>query len=280
MFIWPGISSVFAAGSTHPIDTIKVKIQVQGNASSKEVMRIVSAALSPSGFRELFFGFEPALWRGLFYGGLRYSMYSPIKESIMPYTSESPSSAFLVKILSGLACGSISSVLCNPLDLAKVRMQTWSGENQHSTWQTLRIIVKHEGYLGLMTGVGPTCARATVLAATELGTYDHFKSYLLQHRYFNDGIWLHLTASLGSGIISSVFSTPFDMAKTRLMTQPKDANGIGKLYSGTINCLVKSATKEGIIVLWSGFIPTFVRLGPNVMITFTCMEFLQKKFGK
>lgn len=33
-------------------------------------------------------------------------------------------------------------------------------------------IVKTEGVLGLYKGVGPTCGRATVLAAAELTTYD------------------------------------------------------------------------------------------------------------
>lgn len=35
-------------------------------------------------------------------------------------------------------------------------------------------IVKTEGILGLYKGVGPTCGRATVLAAAELTTYDMY----------------------------------------------------------------------------------------------------------
>lgn len=35
-------------------------------------------------------------------------------------------------------------------------------------------IVKTEGVLGLYKGVGPTCGRATVLAAAELTTYDTY----------------------------------------------------------------------------------------------------------
>ncbi len=42
--------------------------------------------------------------------------------------------------------------------------------------------------------------------------------------------------------------TPFDMVRTRLMNQPKDA----KIYSGMINCFGKIVSSEGPMALYKG----------------------------
>jgi hypothetical protein len=272
-----GVASVIAAAAVHPIDTIKVRIQITGNSPAKVVARLVRESFTTwQGFRELFYGVEPALWRGLSYGGLRYSLYSPIKQYTNAIFSD-PSVTLLNKVISGSACGCLASAICSPMDLIKIRMQTRAGEGGMSMIAAASSIVKNEGWLGLYTGVGPTCARATVLAAAELSSYDHIKQFFLRNDHFVDGVGLHVATSFCAGFIAAIFSTPFDFVKSRLMNQQVDSlTGKGLLYDNMRDCFAKSFRRQGIMVLWSGFIPTFIRLGPNVIITFTCMEWLHK----
>ena len=140
-------------------------------------------------------------------------------------------------------------------------------------------IVKEEGVLALWTGVGPTVGRATALAAAELATYDEVKGQLLKSGYFQQGLLLTATTALASGYVSTVASSPFDVVKSRVMGQPLNPDGTGKLYSGMVDCFVKSSASEGPMSLYNGFWPNFGRVVPRVTIVFIVMEQLKKNFG-
>jgi len=50
----------------------------------------------------------------------------------------------------------------------------------------------------------------------------------------------------------------------------------GDLYTGTIDCLWKTTKSEGIISLYKGFVPTFLRMGPYTVLTLLFYEQLTK----
>jgi hypothetical protein len=100
----------------------------------------------------------------------------------------------------------------------------------------LQDIVRTEGFAGLYKGVGPNSGRATVLAATELSTYDAAKSYLVSAGLLTEGFSLHFTTALIAGFVSAAASSPFDVVKSRVMNQPVGPDGKGLLFSGMIDC--------------------------------------------
>ena len=79
--------------------------------------------------------------------------------------------------------------------------------------------------------------------------------------------------------VSTVVSSPFDVVKSRVMGQPQNPDGTGKLYAGMVDCFVKSSKTEGITSLYNGFWPNFGRVVPRVLIVFIVMEQLKTKFG-
>jgi|TARA_B100000524_G_scaffold346895_1_gene247868 solute carrier family 25 uncoupling protein 8/9 len=239
----------------------------------------------------LFKGLPPALVRQSTYGSLRYGLYGPIRNSlgVVPGT---PASEIPIwkKIIAGSAAGAISSAVANPTDLVKVRLQT-DGQVKGADGEFLpkrytgmvhafSSIVKEEGILGLWKGVGPTCGRATALAAAELSTYDEVKSQFLKRKLFDGpGLPLTLATAFISGFVSTVASSPFDVVKSRVMGQPLNPDGSGKLYSGMVDCFVKSSSSEGPMALYNGFWPNFGRVVPRVTIVFIVMEQLKNNFG-
>ncbi len=56
-------------------------------------------------------------------------------------------------------------------------------------------------------------------------------------------------------------------AQNRLMNQPAGASE--RLYSGMLDCLVKTVKREGPLSLYNGFLPNFLRIGPWCAIMFT-----------
>ena len=84
-------------------------------------------------------------------------------------------------------------------------------------------------------GWAPSCQRAALVQIGDLTSYDYFKQTILSWG-FEDGPTCHAMASAGAGLVAATLGTPADVIKTRVMNQPLDANGKGKLYSSTFDC--------------------------------------------
>lgn len=67
----------------------------------------------------------------------------------------------------------------------------------------------------ILQGCWPTVLRAMVVNAAQLATYSQAKESLLITGKFKDGIALHFTASMISGLATTLASMPVDIAKTR-----------------------------------------------------------------
>jgi len=234
----------------------------------------------------LFMGLPPALLRQSTYGSLRYGLYGPIK-GMFGITPGQPVPLWK-KILAGGSAGAIASAVANPTDLVKVRLQT-DGQLKDAEGKLLpkrykgmvdafKSIVKEDGVLGLWRGVGPTMGRATALAAAELATYDEAKGKL-KKMGMQEGILCTIATSLISGFVSTGVSSPFDVVKSRVMGQPVNPDGTGKLYAGMVDCFTKTSAQEGPMSLYNGFWPNFGRVVPRVTIVFVVMEQLKSKLG-
>ena len=60
-----------------------------------------------------------------------------------------------------------------------------------------------------------------------------------------------------------------------MMNQPKG----GALYSGAIDCAVKTARAEGVLGLYKGFMPAYARLAPHRVVHFVTLEQLNRLAG-
>jgi hypothetical protein len=226
-------------------------------------------------------------------------MYEPIKQTIATALSggsssgsgatASPPPAILHKVLSGMVSGAISSAICNPTDVVKVRMQAdtsaankagGAGPRYRNVFHAFKVIADTEGFRGLYKGVGPTVQRAAAVAAVELSSYDECKEMIVKSLGWQASeVKTHLSASIMAGFLATIASSPFDVVKSRVMNQPVDAQGRGLRYSSTIDCFRKSIAAEGVLSLWKGFLPNFARLGPHCVVTFMVIEQLRNFFS-
>eukprot|EP00994_Dinema_validum_P001386 NODE_1277_length_1028_cov_74.054137_g979_i0.p2 GENE.NODE_1277_length_1028_cov_74.054137_g979_i0~~NODE_1277_length_1028_cov_74.054137_g979_i0.p2 ORF type:complete len:113 (-),score=14.19 NODE_1277_length_1028_cov_74.054137_g979_i0:105-443(-) len=106
----------------------------------------------------------------------------------------------------------------------------------------------------------------------ELAAYDQVKGLILSNTSLPDSTLCHFLSSVGSGLVSSVCSTPADVVKTRLMQS-------GTPYTGTIDCVTKTVRHEGLGALYKGFFPTWARLGPWQLVFWMTYEHARKTVG-
>merc|ERR1719312_2258032 len=95
---------------------------------------------------------------------------------------------------------------------------------------------------------------------------------LLATPYFSDGIVTHFSASLAAGAIATTMTQPLDVLKTRSM------NAKPGEFKSSLD-LVKYTAKNGPMSFYKGYVPAFVRLGPQTILTFVFFEQLRMRFG-
>ncbi|XP_073292177.1 uncharacterized protein [Primulina huaijiensis] len=244
-----GISVAAATGITHPLDVLKVRLQMQLVGQRGPLIgmgRLSLQVVKNEGPKSLYLGLTAALMRSVLYGGLRLGLYEPSK-----YVSELAfeSTNVLVKIFSGGFAGAVATALTNPVEVLKVRLQM-NAKTARGPIEQMRKIASEEGVAALWKGVAPAMTRAAALTASQLVTYDESKRALTRRTSLQEGFYLHLCASTIAGTVSTIVTAPIDMVKTRLMLQ-RESKRVGS-YKNGIHCAYQVLLTEGPRGLYKG----------------------------
>ncbi|KNA11632.1 hypothetical protein SOVF_133380 [Spinacia oleracea] len=277
-FVSSAIAACFAEFCTLPLDTAKVRLQLQRKASSAD--GAVSAKYRGMGGTILTIAREeglPALWKGIvpglhrqcLYGGLRIGLYDPFKMFFI--------GAFLFgdfplfqNILAALLTGAIAIIIANPTDLVKVRLQSEGKlppgvpRRYSGALDAYSSIIRQEGLLALWTGLGPNIARNAIINAAELASYDQVKLTILAIPGFTDSALTHILAGLGAGFFAVCIGSPLDVVKSRMMGD--------STYKSTADCFIKTLKNEGPLAFYKGFLLNFSRLGSWNVVMFLTLE--------
>ncbi|PRQ26246.1 putative mitochondrial carrier domain-containing protein [Rosa chinensis] len=271
-----GLSVAVATAVTHPLDVLKVRLQMQlvGQKGPLTGMgRLFLQVLKNEGPRFLYLGLTPALTRSVLYGGLRLGLYEPSKYAC---NWAFGSNNVFVKIGSAGFGGAIATALTNPVEVLKVRLQMNPNLRKGAAGE-VRAIIGEEGVKALWKGVGPAMTRAATLTASQLATYDETKRMLIRCTPLEEGFHLHLTSSTVAGMVSTLLTAPVDMIKTRLMLQ-QESERVGSYRNG-FHCAYQVLRTEGPRGLYKGSLAMFARLGPQTTITFIVCEKLRELAG-
>lgn len=269
-----GIASAGAACCTHPLDLLKVHLQTQQQGKVGLIQMGVKVFRS-DGIFGLYNGLTASLLRQLTYSMTRFGIYETVKKNVDKPGCAMP---FYQKVLLGGFAGCVGGFVGTPGDLINVRMQNdvklppEQRRNYKHAIDGLFRVMREEGALKLMNGATMASSRATLVTIGQLSFYDQIKVVLMSTGIFGDNITTHFTASFLAGGIATLITMPLDVMKTRLMNAPPGT------YSGLLACGRDIAT-AGPMGFFKGFIPAFVRLGPQTVLTFIFFEQLRLRFG-
>lgn len=118
-------------------------------------------------------------------------------------------------------------------------------------------MAREEGLMSWFRGVLPNSMRAAAMTASQLASYDTFKSLLIGYTPMSDNLATHFTASFFAGVTAATVTSPIDVVKTRVMS----ASGKSISISALLRDLFAS---EGPAWMFKGWVPSFLRLGPCV----------------
>lgn len=165
-----------------------------------------------------------------------------------------------------------------PGDILNVRMQNDASlpaeqrRNYKNAIDGLIRMVREEGVGSIFRGIWPNSTRAVLMTASQLATYDVFKKELLQRTSLGDSLVTHFTASLMAGFVATTVCSPVDVIKTRIMSAHTKESAF---------VVIKRVTaSEGLRWIFKGWVPSFIRLGPQTICTFMFLEQHKKIYRK
>ncbi|KAG0221669.1 hypothetical protein BGW41_006625 [Actinomortierella wolfii] len=288
------LASTTALRTAHSTVAVVEEGLVAAHQSPPKTLRLVPLLrdiVRNEGPQVLLAGLAPAVLRESIYSTIRFGSYDLFKGLYSGMGAElrgGEETSTLVKLGAGLTSGMVGSVIANPTDLIKVRLQAHSpnGKPRYaSISDACRSIYVEEGLPGLYRGVIPTAARAMVVTASQLASYDTTKHWLLGlqnsegHHYFREGYGVHFLASTIAGLVCSISTSPIDTIKVRYMNQHFNAQGKGNLYSSAFDCVIKTVRNEGPLALYKGFLACWMRLGPHTLLSLMIFEKLRSLVG-
>lgn len=151
----------------------------------------------------------------------------------VPMVSDHFHPSSLKYFFAGGACASFSHAVAVPIDVIKIRMQTYPLVYT-SIKNTANIIIEKEGFQMLFKGLGPTILGYSIHGSLKYGFYELMKpictSWLLHSGlYVASSLELKLMTFMFSGVLAEVIAStailPLEAARIRMVNDPSFASG-------------------------------------------------------
>lgn len=276
----------------HPLDTIKVRMQLSRRQRDKgakrrgfiktglEIARKETPLGLYKGLGAVLTGIVPKM-------AIRFTSYEWYKQMLAKTDGSITGGA---NFMAGLAAGVTEAVMvvC-PMEVVKIRLQA----QHHSMSDPLDIpkyrnaahacytVIREEGFSALYRGVSLTALRQGTNQAANFTAYTELKEMLQQRQEDPTAplpSWKTSIIGLISGAVGPFSNAPIDTIKTRLQRTPAEP---GQTAMGRISMIASQMWKqEGIRAFWMGITPRVMRVAPGQAVTFAVYEYLKRVLEK
>ncbi|KAJ9107184.1 hypothetical protein QFC19_002844 [Naganishia cerealis] len=280
-----GFAGLAEACVCHPLDTIKVRMQLSKSrkarglkplgpwATAKQIVARETPMGLYKGLGAVVTGIVPKM-------AIRFASFEAYKNALSDKEGKlKPKGVFLA----GLLAGATEAVLVvSPMEVVKIRLQA----QQHSLADPLDIpkyrnaahaaftIVREEGLSTLYRGVALTALRQATNQGVNFTAYQEFKrlAKTYQPEYANVELpsWQTMILGLVSGAMGPFSNAPIDTIKTRIQKASKEPGETA--LSRFTKVTVSMFKEEGPAAFYKGILPRVMRVAPGQAIVFTVYE--------
>eukprot|EP00808_Paulinella_micropora_P028589 g18627.t1 len=289
-FLCGGACAVTASIIVHPVDLIKVHLQLaergavtaEGAVVKFSAFSMAKNVVANEGVAGLYAGLSAAILRQAVYGTARLGLHRTFSDKMtqdIRRKSGNPQESLpaYLSSLSAIASGALAATIGCPTDVALVRMQADAMEKDvkkkreyRNVFNAVIRIAREEGPTTLFRGLQPLICRGASINLGMMATYDISKEWMVAYRG-GDDLQTQLAASALSGAVCSWTSLPFDFVKSRLMNMNALPSGQMQ-YKGLMDCCLKTVKKDGVLSLWRGYTSYYCRTAPIAMIQLLTLE--------
>jgi solute carrier family 25 (mitochondrial S-adenosylmethionine transporter), member 26 len=234
-----------AVAVMHPLDTIKTVSQA-GGTSALAAAR--SRMADGRGLLALYGGVGPSVGGQMPAGSIKLAAFEGVSQWARRACPDINSN--VIELASAAVAFLACSVVLVPGEVIKQKVQAGLFK---STRAGVRGIMAVDGIAGFFAGYQATLLRDVPYTMLEFGLFAQFKrmlrAFASRPAFTSKEEWA--MGGLAGGC-TGLLTTPLDLAKTKLMTQPRPLPGGKPMYSGVIDVFVKIAKEEGVSGLFRG----------------------------
>lgn len=237
----------------YPVDVVKTRMQHSRVASS--ATQVLQTIFKQEGAVSFYKGLGPQLL-----GTIPDKAISLATREYVKGRFEDPTT-FTASLASAASSGVTQSVVMNPVEIVKVRMQIDSSLNAVG-------VIRELGLQGIYRGYSACFARDVLFAATYFTLYDQSKRKL--HIADGSSLALSMVAASSAGIPAAFLSTPLDVLKTRMQSR----NATTHTFGSTLRAVYQEG---GVGALFAGWGPRVGRIAPQFGIVLVLYDWLTAK---
>lgn len=281
-----GLAGICCDSMLHPVETVKSRLHIQNGPPFKyrSMLHAFRLIIKEEGVRKgLYAGFGAVLAGTIPSNAVMFAGYKACKRRGENEVDDEQQLAAV-----DLTSASIGEVFALPFyvpaEVIAKRMQVGKlglPRNYKSTAHAARSIYTTEGLRGLFAGFWPTMLRDVPYTALQFSLFSLGKD---QHCIYTGRKELNdleaTVLGVGVGVVAATMTNPFDVIKTRFMTQ---STGSDRKYHTTLQCIRRLVREEGMSVLMRGVFPRVLVVGPGSGITLAVYErtskFLRSKWN-
>jgi len=279
-FIAGGTAGTFAKSTIAPLERVKILFQIQSRYYPYAgILSTIKEITKKEGVTGLWKGNAATVVRIFPYAAIQFLSFDTFRKTIWGDRDIKNMSPW-VNLLAGSMAGATSVIFTYPLDLVRVRLAVEVEKKKYSgIMSCIRSIVQTQGFLGLFRGMSPTLMGIIPYAGVNFSTFEFLKSQVKKRTQSDLSIYSKLACGGIAGAIGQTVTYPFDVVRRQMQTEGV-ASGHGRVYKSTWDGLTTIVAKDGYMGLWRGISINYLRVGPQVAISFTTYETVKKWMEK
>ncbi|OZJ04525.1 hypothetical protein BZG36_03986 [Bifiguratus adelaidae] len=287
-----GVAGAVSRTVVSPFERMKILFQVQGPepAEYKGVVHTLVKMWKEEGPLGFLRGNGTNVVRIVPYSAMQFAAYEQFKLLLMePGKKELDTPR---RLTAGALAGIVSVICTYPLDITRTRLAVQSatlkgnlaegGKSRKlpGIWGTMRNIYKNEGGVwGLYRGLWPTLLGVAPYVALNFQCYELIKKYLTPPGESQPSVGRKLACGALAGSIAQTVTYPLDVLRRRM--QVTGMSSMAYKYKGTWDAAATMIRKEGVLGLYKGMIPNYLKVAPAISVSFVVdvIEGLRKVYN-
>ncbi|KAI3406267.2 TPC1 [Candida oxycetoniae] len=265
------VSGGVARGITAPLDTIKIRLQLQSKffKHGRPVYSLVKDLLQHEGVIALWKGNVPAEMLYIIYGGVQFTSYSMLNANLSLLEKNLnivKLSSSTHSLIAGVGAGVASTLATYPFDLLRTRLVANTKKDLLGMTATARGIIKADGPGGLFVGMAPAMLAIAPTTGLMFWSYELAREFSTNfgHVPFLEGICGFVAGTFSKGI-----TFPLDTLRKRCQIYPIVH---GKRYTRASHVFFNIIEKEGILGLYRGYGISILKTAPTSAISLWTFE--------
>ncbi|KAM4748010.1 mitochondrial adenyl nucleotide antiporter SLC25A23-like [Rhinophrynus dorsalis] len=273
-----GVAGAVSRTGTAPLDRLKVLMQVHGSRSQGlSMLRGLRGMIEEGGLRSLWRGNGINVLKIAPESAIKFMAYEQIKKLIR---GQQETLRVRERFIAGSLAGAIAQTVIYPMEVLKTRLALRQTGQYSGMSDCARHILRTEGVRAFSKGYLPNLLGIVPYAGIDLAVYETLKNTWLQ-RYRSStsadpGVLVLLACGTISSTCGQIASYPLALVRTRMQAQ---ATLKGSQQLSMVALFRNIVAREGILGLYRGIAPNFMKVIPAVSISYVVYENMKRVLG-